>query len=238
MHGHRYAAPARPSDAGIGGAEEGPEPATNPESIAITGGESLVHETTPDPLGGSAGSVGDPLRRLHDPGGIDRSVGRVGGTAGSARHRPPARRSVRRQPARPLSSSRRPRPRAVSRPSPCRTPGATTARCSTSFTAKYGIPINELNPDGSSGDEIEAIKANKDNPGPQAPDVIDVGLAFAPQAVTDGPAPAVQGLDLGHHPGRRQGRRRQLVRRLLRRPRRSRPTRPSSRTSRRTGPTC
>ena len=38
-----------------------------------------------------------------------------------------------------------------------------------SFTAKYNIPINELNPDGSSAEEIEAIVANKDNPGPQAP---------------------------------------------------------------------
>ena len=36
------------------------------------------------------------------------------------------------------------------------------------------------------GDEIEAIKANKDNKGPQAPDVIDVGLSFGPQAKTDG----------------------------------------------------
>ena len=54
------------------------------------------------------------------------------------------------------------------------------------FTAKYGIPINELNPDGSSAEEIEAIVANKDNPGPQAPDVIDIGLGLAPQAVTDG----------------------------------------------------
>jgi putative spermidine/putrescine transport system substrate-binding protein len=54
------------------------------------------------------------------------------------------------------------------------------------FTAKYGIPINELNPDGSSAEEIDAIKANKDNPGPQAPDVIDVGLSFGPQAVADG----------------------------------------------------
>ena len=53
------------------------------------------------------------------------------------------------------------------------------------FTAKYGIPINELNPDAGSGDEVEAIKANKDNKGPQAPDVIDVGLAFGPQAKTD-----------------------------------------------------
>ena len=54
------------------------------------------------------------------------------------------------------------------------------------FNSKYGIAINELNPDGGSGDEIEAIKANKDNKGPQAPDVIDVGLSFGPQAKTDG----------------------------------------------------
>ena len=55
----------------------------------------------------------------------------------------------------------------------------------TGFTTKYGIPINELNPDAGSGDEVEAIKANKDNKGPQAPDVIDVGLSFGPQAKTD-----------------------------------------------------
>ena len=54
------------------------------------------------------------------------------------------------------------------------------------FTAKYGIPINELNPDAGSADEIEAIKANKDNPGPASPDVIDVGLSFGPQAKADG----------------------------------------------------
>src|SRR5439155_1089843 len=54
------------------------------------------------------------------------------------------------------------------------------------FTAKFGIKINELNPDGGSKDEVEAIKANKDNKGPAAPDVIDVGLAFGPQAKTDG----------------------------------------------------
>ncbi|HBW49101.1 MAG TPA: iron ABC transporter substrate-binding protein [Herpetosiphon sp.] len=50
------------------------------------------------------------------------------------------------------------------------------------FSKKYGIKINELNPDAGSGDEIEAIKANKDNKGPQAPDVIDVGFAFGPSA--------------------------------------------------------
>jgi putative spermidine/putrescine transport system substrate-binding protein len=55
----------------------------------------------------------------------------------------------------------------------------------TGFTAKYGIKINELNPDGSSAAEIDAIKANKTNPGPQAPDVVDVGLSFGPSAKTD-----------------------------------------------------
>ncbi len=54
------------------------------------------------------------------------------------------------------------------------------------FTAKYGIPINGLNPGGGSKDELEAIKANKDNPGPQAPDVVDVGLSYGPQGVTEG----------------------------------------------------
>ena len=55
------------------------------------------------------------------------------------------------------------------------------------FKAKYPeITINELNPDAGSGDEIEAIKANKDNKGPQAPDVIDVGLSFGPSAKADG----------------------------------------------------
>jgi putative spermidine/putrescine transport system substrate-binding protein len=51
-----------------------------------------------------------------------------------------------------------------------------------SFKAKYGLTLNELNPDAGSGDEVEAIKANKGNTGPQAPDVIDVGLSFGPTA--------------------------------------------------------
>ncbi|HEV8404078.1 MAG TPA: extracellular solute-binding protein [Candidatus Limnocylindrales bacterium] len=54
------------------------------------------------------------------------------------------------------------------------------------FTKKYGIPINGLNPGGGSKDELAAIVANKDNPGPQAPDVVDVGLAFGPQGVDQG----------------------------------------------------
>jgi hypothetical protein len=54
------------------------------------------------------------------------------------------------------------------------------------FKAKYGLKVNELNPDASSGDEVEAIKANKDNKGPQAPDTIDVGLSFGPAAKAAG----------------------------------------------------
>jgi putative spermidine/putrescine transport system substrate-binding protein len=46
------------------------------------------------------------------------------------------------------------------------------------FKAKYGIAVNELDPGASSGVEIEAIKANQNNPGPQAPDVVDVGFSF------------------------------------------------------------
>ena len=54
------------------------------------------------------------------------------------------------------------------------------------FKAKYGLTVNELNPDGGSGDELEAIRANKDNKGPQAPDVIDVGFSFGPLAQEEG----------------------------------------------------
>jgi putative spermidine/putrescine transport system substrate-binding protein len=55
------------------------------------------------------------------------------------------------------------------------------------FKAKYpGITVNELNPDAGSADELEAIRANKGNTGPQAPDVIDVGLSFGPAAKEEG----------------------------------------------------
>jgi putative spermidine/putrescine transport system substrate-binding protein len=52
--------------------------------------------------------------------------------------------------------------------------------------AKYGLEVNELDPNAGSNDELEAIKANKDNTGPQAPDVVDVGLSFGPQATEEG----------------------------------------------------
>jgi putative spermidine/putrescine transport system substrate-binding protein len=54
------------------------------------------------------------------------------------------------------------------------------------FKAKYGLQINELDPNAGSGDEIQAIKANKDNKGPQAPDVIDVGFSFGPSSKKEG----------------------------------------------------
>jgi putative spermidine/putrescine transport system substrate-binding protein len=55
------------------------------------------------------------------------------------------------------------------------------------FAAKYpDLQINELNPNASSAEELEAIRANMNNAGPQAPDVIDVGLAFGPQAQAEG----------------------------------------------------
>lgn len=54
------------------------------------------------------------------------------------------------------------------------------------FKDKYGLEVNELNPDAGSGDELEAIRVNKDNTGPQAPDVIDVGVSFGPIAKDEG----------------------------------------------------
>ncbi len=55
------------------------------------------------------------------------------------------------------------------------------------FKAKYPeIKVNELNPDAGSADELEAVRANKDNKGPQAPDVLDIGLSFGPAAQAEG----------------------------------------------------
>ena len=55
------------------------------------------------------------------------------------------------------------------------------------FKEKYPfLTINELNPDAGSADELEAVRANKDNKGPQAPDVLDIGFAFGPQAKAEG----------------------------------------------------
>lgn len=55
------------------------------------------------------------------------------------------------------------------------------------FFAKFpGIKYTDLDPQAGSQDEINAINANKDNKGPQNPDVVDVGFAFAPTLKNDG----------------------------------------------------
>ena len=54
------------------------------------------------------------------------------------------------------------------------------------FSAKYGIKVNSINPEAGSADELQAIIDNKENKGPQAPDVIDVGPAFGPLAKEQG----------------------------------------------------
>jgi putative spermidine/putrescine transport system substrate-binding protein len=52
------------------------------------------------------------------------------------------------------------------------------------FKKKYGLKLNESNPEGSSQDEINAVKQLKGQS--RAPDVVDLGGAFALSATTDG----------------------------------------------------
>ncbi|OJY39817.1 ABC transporter substrate-binding protein [Pseudonocardia sp. 73-21] len=52
------------------------------------------------------------------------------------------------------------------------------------FEAKYGITIDNANPDGSSQDEINAVKQLRGQD--RAPDVLDLGQSFAIQASKDG----------------------------------------------------
>ncbi len=53
------------------------------------------------------------------------------------------------------------------------------------FKERTGLLVSELAPNVASGDELQAIRANKDG-GPQAPDVIDVGLSFGRSAKAEG----------------------------------------------------
>ena len=54
------------------------------------------------------------------------------------------------------------------------------------FLAKYPfLKHNDLTPDASSAQEIEAIKANAGNNGPQNPDVVDVAFVFGDQGKAD-----------------------------------------------------
>lgn len=54
------------------------------------------------------------------------------------------------------------------------------------YKSKYNLQVNELNPDAGSADELEAIRANKESKGPQAPDVIDIGVGHTRTALADG----------------------------------------------------
>jgi len=54
------------------------------------------------------------------------------------------------------------------------------------FSTKYGIKVNSINPEAGSADELQAVIDNKENKGPQAPDVLDVGPAFGPLAKEQG----------------------------------------------------
>ncbi len=53
------------------------------------------------------------------------------------------------------------------------------------FTAKYGIKILDTNPNGTSADEIQEIVSDKGKPA--EPDVLDIGLTYATEAVSGEP---------------------------------------------------
>jgi putative spermidine/putrescine transport system substrate-binding protein len=54
------------------------------------------------------------------------------------------------------------------------------------FKAKYNIKVNELFPDAGSADELEAVRSNKGNKGPQNPDSVDVGITYAVDGKKEG----------------------------------------------------
>jgi putative spermidine/putrescine transport system substrate-binding protein len=54
------------------------------------------------------------------------------------------------------------------------------------FKSKYGLEVNQLEPNATAEEEFEAINANKDNPGPQSPDVIDVAFLFSSSFKAEG----------------------------------------------------
>ncbi len=54
------------------------------------------------------------------------------------------------------------------------------------FEAKYGLVVKETQPDAGSAQEIDAIKAGRNTTSPDTPDVIDVGMAFASGAESEG----------------------------------------------------
>ena len=55
-----------------------------------------------------------------------------------------------------------------------------------SFQEQYGIEVQVLDPHGSSGDELDAVRAYRDTGQGEAPDTVDIGYAFGPQAQEEG----------------------------------------------------
>ena len=227
------------SGAGTGDRRGGPgSRRTAGPVIRIDVEETLDHESDLTRWSGLAGSIGHPCRPARRR---PRAAHPAPPPAGRPRPPPDPSRPPARPPRRRRGHGQAHRRRqGRGRPHDHR-PAARLVQlrrdASTSFTAKYGIPINELNPDGGSGDEIEAIKANKDNPGPQAPDVIDVGLSFGPSAKAEGllqPYKVATWDTIPDAPRMPTATGTATTTASCR----SRSTPPSSRTSRRTGPTC
>jgi len=54
------------------------------------------------------------------------------------------------------------------------------------FEKTTGVSINSLDPNAGSADELAAIEANKNNKGPQAPDIVDVGYAYGATGLAAG----------------------------------------------------
>ncbi|HET7718021.1 MAG TPA: ABC transporter substrate-binding protein [Bauldia sp.] len=54
------------------------------------------------------------------------------------------------------------------------------------FEAKYGIEITDLNPNASSTEQLEALKADQERTTKEGPDVVDVTLAIAAEAAAAG----------------------------------------------------
>jgi len=54
------------------------------------------------------------------------------------------------------------------------------------YKSKYGLSVNELDPNAGSSDELTAIENNKESKGPQAPDVVDIGVGHTVNAMAKG----------------------------------------------------
>ena len=82
------------------------------------------------------------------------------------------------------------------------------------FTAKYGIKINDANPDGSSQDELNAVNQLKGQD--RAPDVLDMGTAFAVKGAQSGILAPYKVATWSSIPADAKDAERQVVRRLRR----------------------